>query len=103
MTREAFESDLRREGFEVKHGGAKGGVTEDLHAHEHHRRQLVLIADREAVVAEDAQLVARQIPRQSEAPRSAQQIQRERPHGIHPSLRMRANAGDGARSARISV
>jgi len=33
LTREAFESDLRREGFEVVHGGQKAGVTEDMHAH----------------------------------------------------------------------
>jgi quercetin dioxygenase-like cupin family protein len=33
VTREAFESDLRREGFEVIHGGQKPNFTEDLHAH----------------------------------------------------------------------
>ena len=33
LTREAFESDLRREGFEVIHGGQKPNCTEDLHAH----------------------------------------------------------------------
>src|SRR6201995_5993016 len=33
LTREAVESDLRREGFEVTHGGQKPNFTEDLHAH----------------------------------------------------------------------
>ena len=33
ITREAFESDLRREGFEVTHGGQKPNFTEELHAH----------------------------------------------------------------------
>jgi mannose-6-phosphate isomerase-like protein (cupin superfamily) len=33
LTREAFESDLRREGFEVIHGGQKPNFIEDTHAH----------------------------------------------------------------------
>lgn len=42
MTREAFESDLRREGFEVVHGGEKGGFAGDLHAHDFDLRIMVL-------------------------------------------------------------
>jgi quercetin dioxygenase-like cupin family protein len=42
LSREAFESDLRREGFEVLHGGQKGGFTEDLHAHDFDVRIMVL-------------------------------------------------------------
>ena len=42
LTREAFESDLRREGFEVIHGGQQGGSTEDLHAHDFDARIMVL-------------------------------------------------------------
>ena len=42
LTREAFESDLRREGFEVVHGGQQGGFTEDLHAHDVDVRIMVL-------------------------------------------------------------
>jgi quercetin dioxygenase-like cupin family protein len=45
LTREAFESDLRREGFEVIHGGQKGGFTEDLHAHDFDVRIMVLSGD----------------------------------------------------------
>jgi quercetin dioxygenase-like cupin family protein len=42
LTREAFESDLRREGFEVVHGGQMPGFTEDLHAHGFDVRIMVL-------------------------------------------------------------
>ncbi len=42
LTREAFESDLRREGYEVIHGGQKPGFCEDLHAHDFDARIMVL-------------------------------------------------------------
>ena len=42
LTREAFESDLRREGFEVAHGGQKADQTEDMHAHDFDVRIMVL-------------------------------------------------------------
>lgn len=42
ITREAFESDLRREGFEVVHGGREAGFTEELHAHDFDLRLMVL-------------------------------------------------------------
>ena len=42
LTREAFESDLRREGFEVVHGGQKAGHTGEPHAHEFDARIMVL-------------------------------------------------------------
>jgi len=42
LTREAFESDLRREGFEVVHGGQKPGYSADLHAHDFDARNMVL-------------------------------------------------------------
>src|SRR6202046_3951950 len=42
LTREAFESDLRREGFEVINGGQKPNFTEDLHAHDFDVRIMVL-------------------------------------------------------------
>ena len=42
LTREAFESDLRREGFEVIHGGQKAGFAEELHAHDFDVRIMVL-------------------------------------------------------------
>jgi quercetin dioxygenase-like cupin family protein len=42
LSREAFESDLRREGFEVIHGGQKPGFVEELHAHDFDARIMVL-------------------------------------------------------------
>ena len=42
LSREAFESDLRREGFEVIHGGQKPEFAEDLHAHGFDVRIMVL-------------------------------------------------------------
>ncbi len=34
LTSEAFVSDLRREGFEVVHGGQKAGYVGECHAHD---------------------------------------------------------------------
>ena len=42
LSREAFESDLRREGFEVVHGGQAAGFAEELHAHDFDVRIMVL-------------------------------------------------------------
>jgi len=42
LTREAFESDLRREGFDVVHGGQQAGHTADPHAHDFDARIMVL-------------------------------------------------------------
>lgn len=41
-SREGFESDLRREGFEVVHGGQKPCFREELHAHDFDARIMVL-------------------------------------------------------------
>src|SRR3954464_11201757 len=42
LTREAFESDLRREGFEVVRGGQSATVTEELQGHDFDLRIMVL-------------------------------------------------------------
>ena len=42
LTREMFESDLRREGFEVVHGAQKPGYSGDPHAHDFDARIMVL-------------------------------------------------------------
>jgi len=42
LTLEAFESDLRREGFDVVNGGQQPGVAEDMHAHDFDARIMVL-------------------------------------------------------------
>ena len=41
LSREGFESDLRREGWEIVHGGQKGGFTEDIRAHDFDIRIMV--------------------------------------------------------------
>jgi quercetin dioxygenase-like cupin family protein len=45
LTREAFESDLRREGFEVAYGGQQAGFAEDPHAHDFDARIMVLAGE----------------------------------------------------------
>ena len=45
LTREAFESDLRREGFDVVNGGQQPGFAEDLHAHDFDARIMVLAGE----------------------------------------------------------
>jgi mannose-6-phosphate isomerase-like protein (cupin superfamily) len=42
LTPQAFESDLRREGFQVIHGGQQPNFSEDLHAHDFDVRIMVL-------------------------------------------------------------
>lgn len=42
LTAEAFESDLRREGFDVIHGGQQPNFAEDPHAHDFDARIMVL-------------------------------------------------------------
>jgi quercetin dioxygenase-like cupin family protein len=42
MDRLAFEAGLRREGFEVVHGGQRPGHTADAHAHDFDARIMVL-------------------------------------------------------------
>jgi quercetin dioxygenase-like cupin family protein len=42
LTRDAFEADLRREGFDVRYGGQQPSFTEDPHAHDFDARIMVL-------------------------------------------------------------
>ena len=42
LTREAFEADLRREGFEVVNGGQAPNHTNDSHAHDFDARLMIL-------------------------------------------------------------
>lgn len=42
LTPQAFESDLRREGFDVVHGGQQPGSAEDMHVHDFDARFMVL-------------------------------------------------------------
>ena len=45
LTREAFESDLRREGFDVVNGGQRPDFAEDMHAHDFDARIMVLAGE----------------------------------------------------------
>jgi quercetin dioxygenase-like cupin family protein len=45
LTREAFESDLRREGFDVVNGGQQPNFEEDMHAHDFDARIMVLAGE----------------------------------------------------------
>jgi len=45
LTAAAFESDLRREGFDVVNGGQQPGFTEDPHAHDFDARIMVLAGE----------------------------------------------------------
>lgn len=45
LSREAFESDLRREGFDVVNGGQQPNFTEDMHAHDFDARIMVLAGE----------------------------------------------------------
>lgn len=45
LSRQAFDSDLRREGFDVVYGGQAPGSAEDLHAHDFDARIMVLAGD----------------------------------------------------------
>jgi quercetin dioxygenase-like cupin family protein len=45
LTREAFESDLRREGFDVVNGGQQPGFAEGVHAHDFDARIMVLAGE----------------------------------------------------------
>ena len=56
ISREAFESDLRREGFEVINGGQKPCFAEELHTHDFDARIMVLSG--EICVTRDNQTTA---------------------------------------------
>jgi mannose-6-phosphate isomerase-like protein (cupin superfamily) len=45
LSREAFESDLRREGFDVVNGGQQPGFAEEMHAHDFDARIMVLAGE----------------------------------------------------------
>ena len=45
LSREAFESDLRREGFDVVNGGQQPDFAEDMHAHDFDVKIMVLAGE----------------------------------------------------------
>jgi mannose-6-phosphate isomerase-like protein (cupin superfamily) len=80
LTREAFESDLRREGFEVIHGGQKANFTEDMHAHGFDVRIMVLSG--EITVNRDGGSVTFRAGEHCEIPGDCQHTTKVGPEGV---------------------
>ena len=80
LTREAFESDLRREGFEVVHGGQKAGFAEDMHAHDFDARIMVLGG--EITVTRDGKPVLFRAGDHCEIPAGCQHTTQVGPEGV---------------------
>jgi hypothetical protein len=80
LTREAFESDLRREGFEVVHGGQPAGSAEELHAHDFDVRIMVLSG--ETTVTRDNKAETFQAGSHCEIPAGCQHTTKVGPEGV---------------------
>lgn len=80
LTREAFESDLRREGFEVVHGGQPANFTEELHAHDFDLRIMVLGG--EITVTRDNKAETFQAGDHCEIPAGCQHTTKVGPEGV---------------------
>jgi quercetin dioxygenase-like cupin family protein len=80
LTREAFESDLRREGFQVINGGQAPGFTEDLHAHDFDVRIMVLGG--EITVTRDNNSESFQAGSRCEIPAGCQHVTKVGPEGV---------------------
>ena len=80
ITRGAFESDLRREGFEVVHGGKPAGSTEELHAHDFDVRIMVLGG--ETTVTRDNKADTFQAGDHCEIPAGCQHTTKVGPEGV---------------------
>jgi quercetin dioxygenase-like cupin family protein len=80
LTGEAFESDLRREGFDVIHGGQKPNVTEDLHVHGFDVRIMVLGG--EITVIRDGKSETFSAGDQCEIPGDCQHATKVGPEGV---------------------
>ena len=80
LTLEAFESDLRREGFDVIHGGQKPCFAEELHAHDFDVRIMVLGG--EISVARDGNCVTFKAGENCEIPEGCQHTTQVGPEGV---------------------
>jgi quercetin dioxygenase-like cupin family protein len=80
LSREAFESDLRREGFEVVHGGQAAGFAEELHAHDFDVRIMVLGG--ETTVTRDNKAETFQVGDYCEIPAGCQHTTKVGPEGV---------------------
>jgi mannose-6-phosphate isomerase-like protein (cupin superfamily) len=80
LTREAFESDLRRDGFEVVHGGQQPCFAEELHAHDFDVRIMVLSG--ETTVIRDHKAVTFKAGDHCEIPAGCQHTTQAGPEGV---------------------
>jgi len=80
LTREAFESDLRREGFDVVHGGQPANFVEALHAHDFDVRIMVLGG--EITVTRDNKAETFQAGDHCEIPAGCQHTTKVGPEGV---------------------
>ena len=80
LTRDAFESDLRREGFDVVNGGQQPGSAEDLHAHDFDARIMVLSG--EITVTRDNKAVTFRTGEHCEIPAGCQHTTQVGPEGV---------------------
>jgi quercetin dioxygenase-like cupin family protein len=80
LSREAFESDLRREGFDVVNGGQAPGFTEELHAHDFDARIMVLGG--EITVTRDSHSETFQAGAHCEIPAECQHTAKVGPEGV---------------------
>ena len=80
LSREAFESDLRREGFDVVNGGQQPNFTEDLHAHDFDARIMVLSG--EITVTRDNKSEVFQAGDHCEIPAGCQHATKVGPEGV---------------------
>jgi mannose-6-phosphate isomerase-like protein (cupin superfamily) len=80
LTREAFEGDLRREGFEVVHGGQTAGFSEDMHAHDFDVRIMVLGG--EITVSRDGRSETFRASDHCEIPADCQHTTKVGPEGV---------------------
>jgi quercetin dioxygenase-like cupin family protein len=80
LTREAFESDLRREGFDVVHGGQKADVAEEMHAHDFDVRIMVLGG--EITLARDGKIETFKAGDCCEIPGACQHTTKVGPEGV---------------------
>ncbi len=80
ITREAFESDLRREGFEIVHGGQKPDFCEETHAHDFDARIMVLGG--EITIVRDGKLETFKAGDCCEIPEACQHATKVGPEGV---------------------
>ena len=80
LSPDAFESDLRREGFQVIYGGQKADFAEDLHAHDFDVRIYVLRGN--ITVGRDGKSVTFQPGDHCEIPAACQHTTKVGPDGI---------------------